>query len=265
MKYINFLIQEIKNVFKINFIRYKMYTFTNFAITYLIFAGIFNGINGLNNRPLNNIEQTLYIMGYMMWMYTMSGINHPANEILYMRQSGILERLYLGNFSFITVLNTNIIANIINQSIKVFTIGLIGFLSLKPNISVEIILKSILIFIPTIMGVYGIGIMSSALVLKFKRIGQLNQLLSYALLFISGIFIPFSKLPLTIQIISKSFTLGQGVELIQSLIINDKTNVFLSQDYLLLWIIAIFWIFFGIITFLIIEKSAKKKGSLVGY
>lgn len=118
------------------------------------------------------------------------------------------------------------------------------------------VIEILIIQIPSIIGMYGIGLLFGGISFKEKQIGQYVSLFSIVLLFISNTLIP------TTYKIIYLIPFTSGVDISRDVITQHKLNFNLIITYIT---INIFWLFIGIVFFKFMEKKEKYSGGFNNY
>lgn len=118
------------------------------------------------------------------------------------------------------------------------------------------IIISFLICIPSIVGMYGMGLILGSLTLIEKNIGQFVYLLQMALLFISNSLSPTRTKLVNI------IPFNSGIQITRDLYLNKSVNVI---DIGIYFLVNVVWLVIGVTIFKKVLNKVKKNGSFYNY
>ena len=200
-----------------------------------------------------------------MWDIVGAGLWSFGQAIRREQQTGTLEFLFLTNANRIIMFTRSIFTRGLELTIM-FAYMVIVF---KLLFGVDIILRNILgvIFILTLglLIAMGFGEIYGALVLRFKNIGPVTNILEFVILGISGIFFPISRLPDQIRLISLLSPFTYIAEMTRYMAMGIETYLDPGFELILMILMAIIFNAIGFVTILYIEKNLKKTGKLGAY
>lgn len=246
--------------------RYKIHTITNFIVVYMLFMGIFYGIKFLS--PGNQIFGASaggMIVGYIMWVYVLQGLDvgySLANEATL----GILEQIYMSPVGPLFILFSKAVANAIEGLF--FYIPLLILLPLSTNIKLNIpFIPIIIVFILTLMGIYGFGYIFGGLNLIYKKLGPIQQILQFVFLLFAGVLVPIENLPRGLQVFAYSLPLTQGIRCMRMLMVDNLSFMAIVQSGEITKLIlnSGIYLLVGMISYLIADRFVRSRGGLAQY
>ncbi|MEW6605974.1 MAG: ABC transporter permease [bacterium] len=258
----------LKEEIKRNIIMRKRYAIEYIAgliLMYGVFIGMFAGLSHIKMLSDEKIGPYLMI-GYLMWQIfgwvTIEGI---ADELGDESILGTIQQIYISSFKIMDVLLCRTLAKFILGSGELMIMLLAIFLTTGEFLYITRI-SVIIPFVLTLMGLYGFGLSLAGLNLVFKRVRNITEIITWALFFLAGVMIPLEFFPPIIQFIGKTLPLTQGIEVLRTMIIEQKSLIFtLHQgDLFLLMINSGVYLLLGIYIFKIAEKIALRRG-IIGY
>ncbi|MCD6563972.1 MAG: ABC transporter permease [Thermoproteales archaeon] len=206
-----------------------------------------------------------FFWAMVMWDIVGAGLWSFGQAIRREQQTGTLEFLFLTNANRIIMFTRSIFTRGLELTIM-FAYMVIVF---KLLFGVDIILRNILgvIFILTLglLIAMGFGEIYGALVLRFKNIGPVTNILEFVILGISGIFFPISRLPDQIRLISLLSPFTYIAEMTRYMAMGIETYLDPGFELILMILMAIIFNAIGFVTILYIEKNLKKTGKLGAY
>jgi len=239
--------------------RYPLNFVTGLISIYIIFLAIFMGYRylGSNNPNYGKSVENL-IVGFFLWTYSMAAYARLSWGMTSEANTGILEQLYMSPVGFHWISVFIVIADFFISSLMEIPVLLLMMLTTGKWLHIDL-LTMLILFIPTIGGVYGIGFIAGGVALVYKRIQSFFQILQF--LFIFLLMIPVDKFPL-----AKLLPLSLGTYLINENMSNG-VSIFHMQftDILILYLNFLFYFLLGLWIFRRFEFYARKKGVLGHY
>lgn len=205
------------------------------------------------------------IVGYLVWYYANYFIYDANHFIIDNSQTGVLEQIYLSPTPFYGKLISRFFAGMIYCSLELTFV--LTVLSFWWTIRIPLTAGILVTFLITLCGIAGFALMLAGLGLIFKKSSPFAYLINNLLLFFNGSILPLERLPVSIQILSKSLPTTQGIAVLRALIFHNQTLLHTLRDgsFLLLCLNSIFYFALGCIIFKQCEKWAQRNGSLGHY
>lgn len=257
MKWVNLLRANMRKEY-IEMKRYLPNTIAMLFTFYVIFLGMFVGIQVIGDPHTQDMNTQYMIVNYIFWflgLFVMQNIGyHLTNEAM----RGTLEQLYMSPLGMWRILTARLISiTLINFIIIIFLLYA-AMLTTGQWLNVDII--SILpILVITLISMFGVGLMVAGLSIIWKQVQSLLQVLQFVIAALT--FVPLSVAPFLVY-----FPFVKGVDLVREVMINGTTLTAIHMvDFLILGVNAIVYFFLGLFVFLACERLAIKKGLLAHY
>lgn len=257
MMYLKILFYEIR----MNIVELKAYRFS-FLIDILIFFSIYAFIiiseSGYKLSVYYSSEVTskeLILIGYAMWILSISAINTICSEIRQENIKGTLEQKFMAIVPFQWLLVGKIISSLIIQITEVIIVLILARIFF--NFTLKVTPMVILLIIITLFGMYGFSLIIGAIVINKKKIGQLNLVIQVGLIVLSDVFTVSN-----ISIISKFIPLSLGNHIMR---LSYSGLPVSAQDILLFIIVSAIWFIIGGVLFRKAIEKVKTNGSLYLY
>lgn len=244
-------------------VRYPIETISGFCITCFFFiALLFSAKMMIGKTPLDFGDTARGIMiGYLMWLLTISSIQIMSSEIQEEELTGTMEQVYMSPAGPICLLLSRAIVGLLSSII--FLPIVFYLLQIVTGIYLELKIGSILpIFILTFIGLCGFGFILAGITLIFKRLDILLSLIPIILLGLA--MVPVEALSSKYEMLALSFPLTQGVKLVRFILLEGQSIFFLLNEILILSIISVFYFLVGIFGYNLCDKIARDNG-LLGY
>ena len=256
MKIINLVVNSMINDFKILF-RYKKTLIYDIVIFVSVYMCILVFSETSSFADYYNLSSdggpTLLLIGYIFWSFSSVALGFSSSVISSDARTGMLEVKLQGILPYYLQIFLSVMVSAIETIIILVIISLISVLFKLINLSsLYFVIVSIVLSIPSIIGMFGIGLILGGLSLKEKNIGQFVSIISAILLFLSNTLIV--NLPNIIYIIP--FT--SGIDLIRKLYSKSyfDTNLFIIN-----LIVCGVWSIVGVLTFEYFLKIERERGN----
>lgn len=217
-------------------------------VTFIFFYAFFVAFSGLTDT------QNLYV-GFFYWFFASTVISEGSVSISYEKQVGTFEQLYLKPTSLLSILTARTIIWMTISFIKMILLLPILFIIL--NIELQFSFYIIPIFIITMIGLYGFGLLLSSLTLLYTKTASFESIISYIFLFFTGAIIPTTQFPEFLTYFSKFIPLSIGIDLSKSAIINGFVDL---TEMLFLLINSLVYLLLGLFFYYYVIKKVKKMG-----
>lgn len=240
------------------------------VMVYILFLGFFFSAQGFSGQPLYPLTQSTDLahraLGFILWLFALNSIGHFSNAVRDDSQIGIMEQIALSPAGLIVDMWGRAIGKTLVDCATIgfvlITIILTTGISLRfPPLSVGIV------FILTLLGLYGLAFFFGGLTLIYKRLGNVTIVIRFAFLILTGAITPIENFPQWLQIISRTLPMTQGLKILRLFMIEGRPFSYIleSGDLLALVFNSACYITFGLISFKYFEKIARNKGLLGVY
>lgn len=253
------------NLFRANlrkeYLEMKRYLPNTIALVltfYFIFLGLFGGIHFFGDPSTQDANIQFVIVNYIFWFLALSVIQMFGFEIVNEAIRGTLEQLSMSPMGIWRILSTRLIASTIIYGIIIFVLLIITMLTAGQWLNIDI-LSIFPIFVLTVFGMYGVGLMVGGLAIVYKQIQAFLQILQFLLAGLT--FIPLAASPFMYFL---PFVIG--VDLVRDIMIGGQTLIDIGWLPLtILFINAFVYFIAGLLFFNYCERMAMKKGLLGQY
>lgn len=244
----------------IQIIRYPFEATGGIFITTCLFYGLFLGakyVAGPNFQLGDRFDSV--VIGYVLWALTLFIMSNTTSQLQNEAQTGTLEQVFLSLYGAVKVFFVRAIASLAIQLALVISI-LIIILSLTGS---RLNFPPLLIFPLTtiILGAYGISFVMAALVLLFKRIGQVVNLSQFAFLFVLAT--PSEAWTGWGQVWRWLVPMTGGAGLLRDLMARGENLNWWELS--LAFVNGLVYLSIGLLVFRFSEIQTKKQGKLGGY
>lgn len=230
-----------------------VFTGTFIMIYYLGVNKGFEAFYGINETG----GKMLVLIGYIFWQNASSALGYSTGTITNETAQGIFEMRLQGKFSmegiiFFRLLTSCVIHLITYAGIIAFGTVMAGFQG-KDFIFIFI---SILVSIPSLVGMYGIGLVFGSICVCEKSVGSLILIVQTILLFVTNTLSP-SRNDIIYLI---PFTCG--IDIMRSLYLGNAISFSIPLIYIA---VNVLWLFIGIFFFRIALSHERRYGSFDNY
>lgn len=243
----------------INMRRYVFNTISMLVTFYIVFMLLFLGVRGIGGAALasgNTLEGL--IVGYLLWMLSLSAYSDLAWDLNQEAQVGTLEQLYVSPIGFNWLNAFNLISGLVLSFVISGVLLVVMMLSTGKYLSVDLI--SVLpLMILSLLGVYGIGFAMGGLALIFKRIQAFFQIFQF-------VFVAFLALPLDRFPWAQFLPLTMGGHLLRQVMIHGTRLWELPASSVAVVVVTgVSYLAVGLAVFEWSARIAKRKGLLGHY
>ena len=250
--------------------RYFLESLSGLVMVYILFLGFFFSSQGFSGQPVfqtNHSTDLAYrAVGFILWLFALNSVGHFSNAIRDESHIGVMEQIALSPSGLIVDLWGRAIGKTL---VDFVTIGLVLIsIMVTTDISLSFPPFSVgIIFILTLLGLYGLAFFFGGLTLIYKRLGNVTIVVRFAFLILTGAITPIENFLFWLQIISKTLPMTQGLKILRLFMIGNKSFAYIleSGDLLILIVNSAFYIITGLISFKFFEKIARNRGLLGVY
>lgn len=223
----------------------------NLVVLFIMFIGFFKLFSSSNESP-----NSAYYIGFVYWFFANGIIGESSVSISSEKQCGTFEQLLIKPSSLSSILFYRSICWLLFQSIEItFVMLVLHFLFSVP---MSFSLMIIPIFVITMLGLVGISYFLSALTLIFTKTASFTSIISYLLLFFSGVTNGSEAQGFAYYLLP----LSQGIRISRSIIMGEYVSI---TDVGLLVVNALAYLFLGILVFHFVMRHGRKKGISMEY
>lgn len=221
----------------------------NIIVTYIFFAGFFLGF--VDNNYIDNA----YYISFIYWFFASNIISEASVSISFEKQVGTFEQLLTKPVSLYIIL---IVRTVVWLAISIIK-AIILLILIKLTLPIRLVfsLKLIPVFIITVIGLIGVGLLLSGLTLKYTKTASFESIISYILLFFTGSIIDLNSLPEVFRMLSHMLPLTDGIELSKKILLNSAVS---STDVLAFLINNLAYMLIGYSVFKYIYDKSKTYG-----
>ena len=200
-----------------------------------------------------------------LWGVVSSGIWSFGNAIRWEQQAGTIEALFLTNASRAVLFARRVFSGLL--TIMLDTLYMAFFFVALFNI--PLYFNNVLgVAAALLMGLLisaGFGLTYGALVLRFKNVGPLNNVVQFILLGVSAIFYPVTAVPEPFRAVVYASPYTYVANLLRHEAMGEATILSPIQEWLLVAILAAVFLAAGAYTLRRVEENLKKRGELGTY
>lgn len=259
-KYFELFKQEMIMLIKSR-IRYKVGLFSDLILIVgtFILAYYFKNNTSLNNYYNVDDSQSNYLfyLGFVFWQFGTLALGFSTNMITNYSSDGLLELHTQGFASMPLLYFFKLLVNILTDFLIIIGISLFMFVMIDFNLRELIYLfYAIIGNIPNIVGMYGIGLIISAITLREKRISQFILILQVLLMFLTNVFSPMHNVVMNV------IPFASGIEFLRNCYVG---NGFDMSELIIYLFVNLFWVMIGTFIFKKALLRERKYGSFNTY
>lgn len=260
--------KEFYNVLKMEAIletkaafRYRVGLISDFLIFFTVYmAAVYlgSGEGFLSAYNATGVDgRILILIGVLFWQLNVTALGFSSALIRNSYTTGTLELKIQSKVSPIFLIFTNVMISLLTSLAILGIVLIISYfqLDLSGNDILKI-LPSFVVVIPSVIGMFGVGLTLGGITLKEKNIGQFIMIFQGVLLFVSNSVAPSSNKIINIL----PFPLGTDIA--RLIYLNKPVPLITVSNYLL---VNSGWLILGVLIFNFMLRSERIKGSFDTY
>lgn len=257
MRWFNLLRANIKKEY-IELIRYLPNTIALLLTFYIIFLGMFLGIQVIGDPNAQDLNIQYVIVNYIFWFLTMMVVSNVGWQITNEAMRGTLEQLAMSPMGIWKIMTTRLIASTILHSIIIIILLYLSMLTTGQWLNIDLI-TILPILMMTLISMFGVGYIIAGISILFKQVEAFLQILQFILAGLT--FVPLSVAPFLAY-----FPIVKGVDLVRNVMIDHVTiSEINGTDFGVLICNSVIYFVIGLAFFLLCERIAMKRGLLAHY
>lgn len=223
----------------------------NLVVLFIMFIGFFNLFSDINAAA-----DSAYYIGFVYWFYANGIIGESSASISAEKQCGTFEQLLIKPSSLSGILFYRSVCWLLFQSAEIALV--MAVLHVLFSVSMSFSITILPIFAITMLGLVGISYFLSALTLIFTKTASFTTIISYLLLFFSGVADGAKEQGVTYYLLP----LAQGICISRSMIMGNGVS---ALEVGLLGINALAYLILGRFIFRFVMKNGRRKGISMEY
>ncbi|WP_042224346.1 ABC transporter permease [Oceanobacillus manasiensis] len=253
------------NLFKANlrkeYLELKRYLPNTLAMIftfYIIFLGMFAGIQLIGDPSSQDVNTQYVIVNYIFWFLAMMVVNNIGWEITNEAMRGTLEQLCMSPMGMWRIMITRLFSSTLVNIIIIVALLYLSMLTTGQSLNLDLV-ALLPILILSLISMFGLGFIIAGMSIILKQVQAFLQILQFILAGLT--FVPLATAPFLAY-----FPFVKGVDMVRDVMINGATITQLGAgDFIILFVNAVVYFIAGLAVFLYCEKVAMKKGLLAHY
>jgi ABC-2 type transport system permease protein len=266
MKPIAFLIRDIQVAFsyKLSFLLQFVDIFFSTMVSFFVSKLIGGGLSA-QLAPYGGDYFSFVIIGIALTDYLSVSLEGFSSEIRSAQVEGTLETLLVTPTSVPTILFSSTLYSYSVTSLRVIVYIVIGAVLFGLKLHMTSVLSFVVVMILTMASFAGIGLISAAFIIVFKRGSPINVLATTWSGLLGGVFYPVHILPSWLQPFSLFLPITHALEALRQILINGASFAAVYDKVLILAVFSALLLPAGLAAFRYGLTIAKKEGSLIHY
>ncbi|MDY6972580.1 MAG: ABC transporter permease [Thermodesulfobacteriota bacterium] len=250
--------------------RYFLESISGLVMVYILFMGFFFASQGFSPQAIsltNNSDDLAHrTVGFVLWLFALNSVGHFSNAIRDESHIGVMEQIALGPSGLIVDMWGRAIGKTIIDCLMLGLVLFIIIITTRISLSFPFFSAG-LVFLLTLLGLYGLGFFFGGLALIYKRLGSVTVVVRFGFLILTGAITPIENFPEWLQVISKTLPMTEGLKILRLLMVENRPFIYVlgSGDLLLLIVNSALYLSIGLISFKYLEKVARERGLLGVY
>jgi len=257
MKWLNLLKANIRKEY-LELKRYLPNTIAMLFTFYVIFLGMFAGIQVVGDPGAADMNTQYVIVNYVFWFLAMMVVNQIGFEVINEAMRGTLEQLSMSPMGIWRIITTRLASSMILNFVLIVVLLYSSMLTTGQWLNLDVVTILPILFL-TLISMCGLGFIIAGMSIVLKQVQAFLQILQFLLAGLT--FVPLSVAPYL-----AFFPFVKGVDLIRDVMIDGVTLTQISGvDFAVLIVNAIIYFAVGLNFFLFCERVAMRKGLLGQY
>jgi len=205
--------------------RYFLEAISGLVMVYILFMGFFFASQSFTGQvispPNGSTDIAHRVVGFVLWLFALNSVGHFSAAIRDDAHIGVLEQIALSPSGLIADMWGRAVGKTI---IDCTMIGVV-FVSIiaTTNISLSFPFFSVaVVFLVTLLGLYGLGFFFGGLALIYKRLGSITIVVRFAFLILTGAITPIENFPPVLQFVAKTLPMTEGLKILRILMVEKK-------------------------------------------
>lgn len=257
MKWLNLLKANIRKEY-LEMRRYLPNTIAVLITFYVIFLGMFTGIQVIGDPGAADMNTQYTIVNYIFWFMAMMVVNEIGYGMTEEAMRGTLEQLSMSPMGVWRIITSRLIAHMSLHFVLIIVLLYASMFTAGQwlNLDVGTIFP---ILVLTLISMCGLGFIIAGMSIVLKQVQAFLQILQFLLVGLT--FVPLSVAPFLAFL-----PFVKGVDLVRDVMIEGTTLTQISiGDYAILVVNAVVYFAVGLGFFLFCERVAMRKGLLGQY
>ncbi|MGP4066081.1 ABC transporter permease [Oceanobacillus sp. M65] len=238
--------------------RYLPNTLAMIITFYVIFLGMFAGIQLIGDPSSQDVNTQYVIVNYIFWFLAMMVVNNIGWEITNEAMRGTLEQLCMSPMGMWRIMVTRLFSSTIVNIFMIVALLYLSMLTTGQSLNIDLV-ALIPILSLSLVSMFGLGFIIAGMSIILKQVQAFLQILQFILAGLT--FVPLSTAPFLAY-----FPFVKGVDMVREVMINGATITQLGAgDFIILTVNGVVYFIVGLLVFLYCENVAMKKGLLAHY
>ncbi|MBR3121815.1 ABC transporter permease [Oceanobacillus profundus] len=257
MRWLNLLKANTKKEY-IELKRYLPNTIAMLLTFYIIFVGMFAGIQLIGDPSTQDSNIQYAIVNYIFWFLSFMVINSIGYEIINEAMKGTLEQLSMSPMGMWRIMTVRLISTTFINLVIVIVLLYLSMATAGQWLNIDVITIAPILLL-TVISMFGVGFIIAGISIILKQVQAFLQILQFILMALT--FIPLSVSP-----VLAFLPFVQGIDMVREVMIHGAAfNQLQVGDFMILGFNALFYFAIGIGVFLYCERVAMKKGLMAHY
>lgn len=257
MKWLNLLKANTRKEY-LELRRYLPNTIAMLITFYVIFLGMFAGIQVVGDPSAADMNTQYAIVNYIFWFLAMAVVNQIGFEITSEAMRGTLEQLSMSPMGIWRIVTARLASSMLLNFVLIVILLYASMLTTGQWLNLDVV-TIMPILILTMISMCGLGFIIAGMSIVLKQVQAFLQILQFLLAGLT--FVPLSVAPFLAY-----FPFVKGVDMVRDVMIEGATITQISgMDFTILIVNAVVYFAVGLNFFLYCERVAMRKGLLGQY
>jgi len=206
------------------------------------------------------------VLGGAMTAYWINMLWYMASQFFWEKQVGQMELFMIAPMSRMAILLGMAMGSIVSTSTRALSAFFLGVFIFRVKFTISSPIYLLLIFLLTMMALYGMGMLLASLYLFWGREAwHLSSLFEEPIYLLSGFYFPVKSLGIWIATIASLIPITLGLDGIRQIFYGEKSNPFLpiEVELIILFFLATIFLTFSYFSLRKMEEVARREGTLI--
>lgn len=233
--------------------------------SFFLISQLFNGQNISQLAPYGGDYFPFVLIGIALTDYLTISTNSFATEIRNAQVMGTLEALLVTPTHITTILLSSFVYKLLSTSFRTLLYLLLGTFVFGTTFQDVHFLPLFISFILTLLPFIGLGLLSAAFIIVFKRGSPISMFMAMSGSLLGGVLYPVTVLPSWLKPVSSLLPITHGLEAMRQVLMQSATLQDIASQLYYLALFSIIFLVIGIYSTHKALKIARQEGSLLHY
>lgn len=210
-------------------------------------------------------RRIVFFSGVLFWYFGVHGTDLLTTIMEEEMESGTMDQLLMSRSSLAGILSGKIMAQFTADALKGLIVFPLLILLTRTNLlsaGSEGLAVLLLVFIGSLVAMFGVGATLAGLALVYKRVSALGAATTNFMLYLVGMTVPLAELPVWARSVGRALPMSWGGEIVMDVFRGGNVR---AAPVVGMTVSALLWVAVGMIVFRIMQRRSRVLGSTSQY